>query len=164
MSSDVTSPFFELDGAETRDGQLAKMKENWPYYWISRVNARYVQVLERRMKGIGLDMPRWRVLMSLYEEHYLSVSEIADFAVIKLNTATKVVQRMILDDLVTTRPRPGDGRVTEVTLTQKGDRARRLAMVEAEKILAASFVNITQAELVQLNGILEKLFVRLNDI
>ncbi len=164
MSSQVTSPFFELDGPETRAGQLSKMKENWPFYWISRVNARYVQVLERRMKPIGLDMPRWRVLMSLYEEHYLSVSEIADFAVIKLNTATKVVQRMILDDLVSTRVRPGDGRVTEVTLTPKGDRMRRIAMVEAEKILTASFVNISQEELVALNGILEKVFGRLNDI
>lgn len=164
MASQVSSPFFELDGAETHEGQVAKMKENWPYYWVSRVNARYVQVLERRMKPLGLDMPRWRVLMSLYEEHYLSVSEIADFAVIKLNTATKVVQRMILDDLVSTRVRPGDGRVTEVTLTPKGDRMRKLAMSEAEKILAASFVNISQEDLTQLNGILEKLFIRLKDI
>jgi len=140
------------------------MKKNWPFYWISRVNARYVEVLERRLKTMGLDMPRWRVLISLYEEDHLSISEIADFSVMKLNTATKVVQRMVQDGMVETRVRPNDGRVTEVSLTAKGDEMRQIALVEAEKILAASFVNIPAKELAALNGMLEKVLNRLKEI
>ncbi len=96
-----------------------RMKKDWPFYWVSRVNARYAQVLERRLKPLDLDLARWRVLMSLYEDEHLSVSEIADYAVIKLNTVTKIVQRMIADGLVVTRVRPSDGRVTEVCLTRR---------------------------------------------
>lgn len=138
-----------------------RMKKDWPFYWVSRVNARYVNVLERRLKQLDLDMARWRVLMSLYEDEHLSVSEIADYAVIKLNTATKIVQRMIADGLVVTRVRPNDGRVTEVCLTPEGDRMRRLARKEADHVFASSFVNITPDELAQLNGLLEKVFMQL---
>lgn len=145
-------------------GQVRHMKKNWPFYWVARVNARYVEALDRRLKPIGLDVPRWRVLMSLFDEDYLSVSEIAEFAVMKLNTATKVVQRMVAEGLVTTRVRPSDGRVTEVTLTPRGDELRRRAVVEAERILAATFVNISPEELAQLNGLLEKVLGQLGEI
>ena len=120
-----------------------------------------MQVLESRLKPLDLDMARWRVLMSLYEDEHLSVSEIADYAVIKLNTATKIVQRMIIDGLVVTRVRPNDGRVTEVCLTAEGDRMRQLARKEADHVFASSFVDISPVELAQLNGLLEKVFVQL---
>ncbi|WP_134680305.1 MarR family winged helix-turn-helix transcriptional regulator [Paracoccus ravus] len=149
---------------EMISGQVKHMKKNWPFYWISRVNARYVQVLERRLKPIGLDMPRWRVLISLYEEEYLSVSQIAEHSVMRLNTATKVVQRLAADGMVTTRVSPSDGRVTEVTLTAEGDRMRQAALEQAERILAASFINITPDELAALNGLLQKVLSRLDEI
>ncbi|MCO6187712.1 MarR family winged helix-turn-helix transcriptional regulator [Rhizobium sp. L1K21] len=141
-----------------------RMKKDWPFYWVSRVNARYVNVLEKRLKPLNLDMARWRVLMSLYEDEHLSVSEIADYAVIKLNTATKIVQRMIADGLVVTRVRPNDGRVTDVCLTPEGDRLRRLARQEADQVFTSSFVNITPEELTRLNGLLEKVFLKLEGL
>lgn len=137
-------------------------KRNWPYYWISRVDARYVQVFDRRLKPMGLDVPRWRVLMSLYEDTYLSISEIAEFSAMRLNTTTKVVQRMIADGQVTTRVRPTDGRVTEACLTEKGDRLRALALEEAHAIFDISFQNVTEEEMTTLNVILEKVFTQLN--
>lgn len=149
---------------ELMSDSLRYMKRNWPFYWISQVNGRYVQVLERRLKPIELDMPRWRVLMSLYEDGYLSVSQIAEFSVLKLNTATKIVQRMMLDGLVKTRSSPSDRRVTEVTLTAKGDKVRQKALIEAEKILAASFVSISPEELKALNTLLEKVFNQLGKL
>lgn len=141
-----------------------RKKRDWPFYWVSRVNARYAQALERRLKTVDLDMPRWRVLMSLQEDRYLSVSEIADFAVIKLNTATKIVQRMTADGMVTTRIAPRDARVTEVSLTAFGQQKLALAVKEADAIFAASFLNISAEELRALNATLEKVFVQIGDI
>lgn len=164
MSDNTAAPKDPRPSEQAITGQVRHMKKNWPFYWISRVNARYVQVLERRLKLQGLDMPRWRVLISLYEEEYLSVSEIAEFSVMKLNTATKVVQRLVADGMVSTRVRPSDGRVTEVTLTPKGDALRQTALVEAERILAASFINITPKDLTALNGLLEMVLDRLDRI
>lgn len=141
-----------------------QMRRNWPFYWIARVNARYAQVLERRLKPLALDMPCWRVLMALHEDGHLSVSEIAAFSAMRLNTTTKIVQRMIAGGLVTTRGRPTDGRVTEVSMTPKGDALRQKALAEAEKILAASVVNISREDLKALNALLEKLFDQLDGL
>lgn len=99
--------------------------------------------------------------MSLYEDQHLSVSEIADFSAQKLNTTTKVIQRMLQDELVTTRPRPRDGRVTEVCLTEKGDDLRRKAFVEAQAIFDQTFTDLSDKELDALNITLSKLHQRL---
>lgn len=139
-------------------------KEDWPFYWISRVNARYVQVLEKRLKSIGIDVPHWRVLISLYESQYLSISELAEMSTMRLNTTTKVVQRMITDGLVTTRVRPTDGRVTEACLTEKGDRLRALALVEARQIFDLSFQTVSPSESAMLNSILSKVFAQINKL
>jgi DNA-binding MarR family transcriptional regulator len=136
-------------------------KKTWPFYWISRVDQRYVQVLEKRLKPMGLDAPRWRVLMSLHEDTYLSVSEIAEFSAMRLNTTTKVVQRLIADGLVTTRVRPTDARATEVTLTPEGERMGALALVEVRDIFELAFRSVSNQEMDVLNGILEKVFSQL---
>ncbi|WP_353475823.1 MarR family transcriptional regulator (plasmid) [Salipiger sp. H15] len=139
-------------------------KKNWPFFWVSQVAAAYEIALERRIKPLGLDIPRWRALMSLYEEEYLSVSQIAEFSALKLNTTTKVIQRMIGDDLVTTRPRPTDGRVTEVCLTEKGDRIRREALVEAQGLYAALFSDTDPAQIQAMIGALTELHAKLRKL
>lgn len=132
-------------------------RDNWPYFWVNRVNAYYTRALEKRLKPFGVDAPRWRVMMSLYQQNFMSVSEIAEFSTLKLNTTTKIVQRMIGDGLVETRVRPTDGRVTEVSLTAKGEMLRSQALVEVSRIRDESFFNVSPAELKALNEILSKI-------
>lgn len=139
-------------------------RDTWPYFWINRVNAFYTRALEKRLKPLGVDAPRWRVLISLYQQDYMSVSEVADFSTLKLNTTTKIVQRMIVDGLVETRVRPTDGRVTEVCLTEKGDDLRAKALNEVYRIRDESFHNVTPAEIKTLNTILEKITTDLGRI
>ncbi len=139
-------------------------KQDWPYYWITRTSSRYFLIMEKRLKAIGLDVPRWRVLMSLYEDEYLSVSEIADLCIIKLNTATKIIQRMVADDLVMTRQRPTDARVTEVALTPHGDGRRREARLIADQVFATSFGDFSAEEQRMLNALLERVFTRLGEV
>lgn len=133
------------------------IRDKWPFYWVSQVNSAYSTALERRIRHHGIDIPRWRAMMSLYEDKYLSVSEIAAFSAQKLNTTTKVVQRMICDDLVTTRVRPTDGRVTEVCLTKKGEDLRNKAFADAQSVFDHAFENIDKSEIQELNRILAKL-------
>lgn len=49
---------------------------------------------------------------------------------------------MIKDELVATGVRPTDGRVTEVCLTEKGDRLRKPAHAEARTIYDQTFAGI----------------------
>lgn len=50
---------------------------------------------------------------------------------------------MIKDELVATRVCPTDGRVTEVCLTEMGDRLRKLTLAEARTIYDQTFAGIT---------------------
>jgi MarR family transcriptional regulator, organic hydroperoxide resistance regulator len=148
MSEETTLPAPDAPG---------HFRDNWPYFWINRANAWYTMALEKRLKPIGVDAPRWRVIMSLYQHDHMSVSEIAEFSNVKLNTTTKVVQRLILDGLVATRVRPSDARVTEVRLTPRGEQLRAQAMVEVIRIREESFHHVSPAELETLNAILRKI-------
>lgn len=130
------------------------LKSKWPFYWISQINAAYAEALERRIKPLGIDIPRWRAMISLYEDQFLSVSEIAEFSAQKLNTTTKVVQRMQNDGLVKTRVRPTDGRVTEVCLTPKGDALRKAALKEARNIFDIAFADVPDETIQTLNAML----------
>lgn len=140
------------------------LKREWPFFWVSHVNVAYVNALERRIKPLGLDIPRWRTLICLYEDQHLSISEIAGFAALKLNTTTKIVQRMIAEDLVTTRVRPSDGRVTEVCLTPEGDRLRAAALIEARRVFEATFEAFSPEEVSHLNALLERALIQLGKL
>lgn len=140
------------------------LKAEWPFYWISQINAAYATVLERRIKPLGIDIPRWRAMISLYEDQFLSVSEIAEFSAQKLNTTTKVVQRMQVDGLVRTRVRPTDGRVTEVCLTEKGDELRKAALQEARRIFDLTFSDTPPDSIESLNTALRDITERLQKL
>ncbi|MEQ5872446.1 MarR family transcriptional regulator [Sagittula sp. NFXS13] len=139
-------------------------KTDWPFYWITQTSNQYNMVMEQRLKAEGLDITYWRVLMSVYEEPALSVSEIARLCIIKLTTATKIVQRMAAQGLVTTAPRQTDGRVTEVTLTSEGHQLRRKARAVADEIFRAVFDDMSREEKMVMNLLLEKVFHKLGDL
>ena len=137
-------------------------KADWPFYWITQVSARYYQLVEKSLKPMGLDVAQWRVLMSLYEGDALSISEIAEFCIIKLNTTTKIIQRMAAEGLVTCRPRKTDGRVTEVLITDKGNRLRREGRSVANGIFERSFASLGGEDIHKLNHMLEQVFHNLD--
>lgn len=134
-----------------------QFRDTWPYFWINRANAYYTMALEKRLKPRGMDAPRWRVMMSLHEQNYLSVSEIADVSTVKLNTTTKIVQRLIVEGMVVTRVRPTDKRVTEVRLTDQGEQLLAWAWEQVQQVRDQSFYNVSPAELETLNTILRKI-------
>jgi DNA-binding MarR family transcriptional regulator len=136
-------------------------KEEFPFYWLARVHARYSMAMEKRLKKIDLDVPRWRVLNILYENDESSISEISEHAIAKLSTITKIVYRMKDDGLVETCPSALDGRVTQVSITEKGRQAF-LDMHEAtQELFDKSFKGLTEAQLRKLTQVLAKMFENL---
>jgi DNA-binding MarR family transcriptional regulator len=103
--------------------------EDSPFYWLTRINGRYMMEMSERLRSMGMDVPRWRVLMILAEHEPASISTLSEEAVINLSTMTKIVQRMEIDGLVATNPRHTDARVTEVWLNSSG-RAALLSVRE----------------------------------
>jgi len=132
--------------------------EEFPFYWLARVQGIYLQKLEMALKKIGTDIPTWRVLFILKEHGKCSISEISTHAIVKLSTITRIVYRMKAEGLVETSTHAEDGRVTEVTATQAGqDLIQRIQQVTG-KLAAKGFRGLTESQLSKLNGTLELLF------
>ena len=94
-----------------------------PFYRLAQVEAVYQQRMTQSLKAVGMDLPRWRVLMILHEKSPSTVSEIAGRAVMKLSTMTKVAQRLAKEGLVKLSQNQRDARSTDVHLTEAGEQA-----------------------------------------
>lgn len=136
-------------------------KANWPFHWITQTSNRYIQVMEGRLKEVGIDPTYWRVMMSLDEGQRLSISEISSHCLLKPNTATKIVQRMQAQGLIETGPRESDARVTEVMLTERGHALRREARAVADDVFTRAFEGMSREEQLVLNMLLERVFHKL---
>ena len=75
------------------DGSGFDAKE-WPFFWLTHATGLYLHRLDNSLKRVGLDVPRWRVLMCVRPGDARSVSEIAELAIVKLPTMMKLIQRM----------------------------------------------------------------------
>lgn len=92
----------------------------FPFYWIARVESLYNQEMEKTLKQVGMDSSRWRVGLLLKQHESLTISEIANEALMKIPTITKIVQRMEKEGLVVVYKQESDGRVRVVKLTPQG--------------------------------------------
>ena len=133
----------------------------WPVFWITQAAGQYVRTVEPALRKIGLDIPRWRVLMCVAPGQAISVTEIAELAIAKVPTMLKIIQRMEADGLVACAQRASDGRVTEVSLTESGLEARGRAWAVAEKVYEKAFAKVTDSEEVRLNKSLERIYAGL---
>jgi DNA-binding MarR family transcriptional regulator len=130
--------------------------ENSPFFLMNRAVATYSLAMERALRAVGTDIPRWRVLMLAYEYGPVSVGRIAESAVLKLPTATKVVQRLHRDGLVQIRRSVNDGRVTEVELTGAGREAVQVIRGVASRMYRAAFGDFAATEIQALNTALTR--------
>jgi DNA-binding MarR family transcriptional regulator len=143
-----------------KGGSVAKQDRfnyrTWPFYWLARASGRYRGRMEDKLRGTGLDMPRWRVLMTLHHDRVASVSEIARHSTEKLPTMTRIIQRMEADGLVRRQPRAGRERVMEVVLTDAGEAAGNMAWESAEAVYDRAFAGMSEADLATLTDLLEQ--------
>jgi DNA-binding MarR family transcriptional regulator len=128
----------------------------WPFFWLTRANARYLDAVGSSLEGSGLDLPSWRVVMTLREAEWLSVSEIAAQANSKLATMTKTVQRMRSDGMVICRESDTDRRVTLVSLTPAGREAAEGAATAAEHVFRRAFQDMATEQREQLTQLLRE--------
>jgi DNA-binding MarR family transcriptional regulator len=140
LRSDPASPGFRI--------------ADYPFYLVNRAAARYAIDMGRALKGEGMDLPTWRALMILHERSPRSVTEIADQAVIRLSTMTRVVQRLERSGLVRLASRPSDARVTDVAITSAGiDSVGRVREVAA-RMYQRAFGDFSARDLETLNQLL----------
>ena len=136
---------------------------SWPFYWLSRAGGRYLLRMEELLRLVALDMPRWRVLMTLHQDRIATVSEIAEHSSTKLPTMTRIVQRMEADGLVSRQVHPGNERIQRVALTDRGEDAGNAAWLAADRIYGQAFAGMRDAEIEELSRLLRRVAENLRD-
>ncbi|GAA4488701.1 MarR family winged helix-turn-helix transcriptional regulator [Gluconacetobacter asukensis] len=121
--------------------------ETSPFFHLSRLVGLYHLRMDAHLKPIGMDVPRWRVINILHEHECATISTIADLAVIRVSTMTKLVYRMEGERLVSTAVSSTDGRVTEVRLAEKGRNALDQVRSKAGLIFERAFHDIEDADI-----------------
>ena len=138
-------------------------REEFPFYWIVNVYARYTQVMEITLKKAQLDVSRFR-LMITGQYGKASISQISEYAMAKMPTVTKIVGRLRDDGLVTTASSVQDARVTEVMLTDAGREKVAEAHRLVSKVFEKGFKGMTAAQMEKMNLSLAKVLDNLNEL
>ena len=139
-------------------------REEFPFYWIVNVYARYTQTVEIALKKIALDVSRFRVLMITHQYGEASISQISEYALAKMPTVTKIVGRLRDDGLVTTASSERDARVTVVMLTDAGKQKVAEAMPLVGKIFDKGFKGMSANQVEKMNQSLSKVLDNLNEL
>ncbi|WP_042698168.1 MarR family winged helix-turn-helix transcriptional regulator [Azospirillum sp. B506] len=132
--------------------------EEFPFYWLARVQGIYTQRMETALKRIGTDIPTWRVLFILKTHGTSSISEISTHAIAKLSTMTRIVYRMKAEGLVDTGTNAEDGRVTVVTMTPAGHALVERIQDATGRLFARSFEGLSESQIAKLNATLQQLY------
>ncbi len=137
--------------------------EEFPFYWLARVHAIYVQEMEKVLKKLGTDVPTRRVLLMLRLHGTVSVSELATHSIIKLSTLTRIIQRMRDEGLVDTRTNAEDARITDVLVTPKGDELTDRIQDATQKIYVRGYAGLSDSQLTRLMETLQVMFRNLSE-
>jgi len=137
--------------------------EEFPFYWLARVHAIYMLEMEKVLKRLGTDIPTRRVLLTLKLHGTASVSELATHAVNKMSTITRIVQRMRDEGLVETSTNPDDARITDVSMTRKGEELAALIEQVTQKIVIKGYQGLSGAQLENFMKTLQVIFRNFSD-
>ncbi len=117
------------------------------------------KVYRKLLKALGLTYPQYLVMMVLWEQDRLSVSEIGERLFLDSATLTPLLKRLEGAGLVVRQRSRPDERHVEVTLTDAGRALRKQAETVPEAVLCAS--QCSPEALVGLRDELHALRVRL---
>ena len=128
---------------------------------MARTGRKVNNRLTAKLRTVGLSLDAWLVLNMLVTEGGRSMGEIAEALVLNLPTATKLIDRMVNDNLVYRNPHHEDRRIIEIFPSDAGvirhEVAKKLVAKEqnALKKLIPDLDRLMQ-ELVRINKDLDK--------
>jgi MarR family transcriptional regulator, organic hydroperoxide resistance regulator len=126
-------------------------------YIIASVNRELEAELEERLRPAGVPIKQLRVLEVLHNADGRSMGEIAAAALVDAPTLTKIIDRMVSENLVFRGPDPGDRRRVLIFLAATGKalhKQLKSVMVAQEKRLSKS---LEPRKMEELRGLLRAL-------
>jgi DNA-binding MarR family transcriptional regulator len=109
---------------------------------LRQAEHRVSRELRRLLTEDGCRVEEWRALELLADGHGHTMSELAEFALVPAPTLTRLVDRLVADNLAYRRADPADGRRVLVRMTPRGralhDRVARRLDLERSAIVASA--------------------------
>lgn len=139
-------------------------RNEFPFYWIAKVNAKYTEEMERKLKKINLDISSWRILMTIHEDINPSIKKITAHSFLKPSTTTKIIYRMRRDGLIELYKPDFDRRLTLISLTKEGIDKLEATVELTKEIVHRSFKEISTVQVENLNKKLEDIFNNISSI
>jgi DNA-binding MarR family transcriptional regulator len=117
-------------------------------YHLSRAARVQERRLEEGLRTLGLTRTTWCILLAVGNEHLSQPSEIAEFVGIDRTATSRALRSMEAEGLISRAAANGDGRTTEVRLTDRGCTrlARGTPMAEANNAVMETRLSATEAE------------------
>lgn len=94
-------------------------------YIVASVNRRLEEELQESLRPAGVPIEQWRILEALDRAGSLPMGELAALALIEPTTLTKMIDRMVSDNVVYRAPDPADRRRVLILATASGKALHR---------------------------------------
>lgn len=130
-----------------------------PYYLISRVSLSITAALKKEFASSGVEevKPAYLcVLMSLWQEDGLNVTELSKKAGLEPSTMTGLLDRMERDELVERTTDPNDRRALRIHLTKVGRQVRDPVLNAVDRVISLVFTGIPQDDIRQTKDLLRR--------
>ncbi|AHE54002.1 MarR family winged helix-turn-helix transcriptional regulator [Sphingomonas sanxanigenens] len=138
--------------------------ENSPFYQMAHADFKYHEDMDKVLHKHGVSKPIYRVMTVLRERQPASIGTIAEAALTKRSTVSRIIDRMVEQGLVTTEPNPEDNRITEVTLTAAGQqKLRKLTPIVGRQFVRA-MDGISERDITHLLKTLQKISANLSKL
>lgn len=126
------------------------------FYLLYHVVKQRDLVLGAVLEGMGLSMPKWRILSVLNRLGESAMGLVADFCAIDRTTLTRTMDQLVAAGLVQRKDHPDDRRQTLVSLTAGGEEAYAEAAATALAFNSKALTGVGEDEIKVLEGILKK--------
>jgi len=131
--------------------------EKSPFYLMAHADFKYHEDMDKVLHKHGVSKPIYRVMTVLREQQPASIGAIAEAALTKRSTISRIIDRMVEQGLVSTEPNPEDNRITEVTLTPAGQQTLRKLTPIVGRQFSRAMVGISNRDIAHLLRTLKKI-------
>jgi DNA-binding MarR family transcriptional regulator len=137
---------------------------NSPFYLMAHADFKYHEDMDKVLHKHGVSKPIYRVMTVLREYQPASIGTIAEVALTKRSTISRIIDRMVEQQLVTTEPNADDNRITEVTLTIAGQQTLRKLTPIVGRQFTRAMVGVSNQDIVHLLRTLQTISANLSKL
>jgi DNA-binding MarR family transcriptional regulator len=134
--------------------------EDYLLYLLAQVSYALLSEFHHQLRHRGVAVPVWRVLASLSASKGETVTGLAKVCLLQQPTMTKLLDRMVRDELVTRAQDGRDRRVVRVALTPAGETLAEELISAARQHEANVLARFPELEAINLKAVLRSVLER----